>query len=73
MSETLWWWLIGRLIAMTFIGVTTGVGLALLGVPLAFILGLLSALLSFIPNLGPILAAFPAILLGLAQGPQTAL
>lgn len=73
LSETLWWWLIGRLIAMTFIGVTTGVGLALLGVPLAFILGLLAALLSFIPNLGPILAAFPAVLLGLAQGPQTAL
>jgi predicted PurR-regulated permease PerM len=72
-GETLWWWLIGRLISMTFIGVLTGVGLALLGVPLAFILGLLAALLSFIPNLGPILSALPAILLGLAQGPQTAL
>ena len=72
-GETLWWWLIGRLIAMSFIGVATGVGLALLGVPLAFILGLLAALLSFIPNLGPILSALPAVLLGLAQGPRTAL
>ena len=72
-GETLWWWLIGRIISMTFIGVVTGVGLALLGVPLAFILGLLAALLSFIPNLGPILSALPAILLALAQGPQTAL
>lgn len=72
-GETLWWWLIGRLIAMTFIGVITGVGLALLGVPLAFILGLLAALLSFIPNLGPILSALPAILLGFVQGPQMAL
>jgi predicted PurR-regulated permease PerM len=72
-GETLWWWLIGRIIAMTFIGVATGVGLALLDIPLAFILGLLAALLSFIPNLGPILSALPAILLGFAQGPQMAL
>lgn len=73
LSDTLWWWLLGRIIAMTFIGITTGVGLALLGVPLAFILGLLAALLSFIPNLGPILSALPAILLALVQGPQVAL
>ena len=73
LENTLWWWLIGRLVAMAFIGVVTGVGLALLGVPLAFILGLLAALLSFIPNLGPVLSALPAILLGLAQGPRTAL
>ena len=73
LSDTLWWWLIGRLIAMTFIGVATGVGLTLLGVPLAFILGLLAALLSFVPNLGPILSALPAILLGFVQSPQTAL
>ena len=72
-GDTLWWWLIGRIISMTFIGVITGIGLALLGVPLAFILALLAALLSFIPNLGPILSALPAILLGFSQGLQTAL
>jgi predicted PurR-regulated permease PerM len=72
-NDTLWWWLVGRLIAMTFIGVATGIGLTLLGVPLAFILALLAALLSFIPNLGPILAALPAILLALGQGPQAML
>ena len=72
-GETLWWWLIGRLIAMTFIGVVTGTGLWLLGVPLAFVLGLLAALLSFIPNIGPILSAIPAILLGLVDGPRQAL
>lgn len=73
LNETLWWWLVGRLISMAFIGIVTGVGLALLGVPLAFILGLLAALLSFIPNLGPILSAVPAVILGLAHGPRTAL
>ena len=73
LADTLWWWLVGRVISMAFIGVVTGVGLALLGVPLAFVLGLLAALLSFIPNLGPLLSALPALLLAFAQGPQLAL
>lgn len=72
LGETLWWWLLGRLIAMAFIGVVTGVGLWLLGVPLAFVLGLLAALLSFIPNIGPILSAVPAVLLALVEGPRQA-
>lgn len=71
--DTLWWWLVGRVLSMTFIGVVTGVGLWLLGVPLAFPLGLLAALLSFIPNLGPILSAVPAVLLALAQTPRLGL
>ena len=70
---TLRWWLVGRLISMTVVGVMTGVGLWALGVPLAFVLGLLAALLSFIPNLGPLLSAIPAVLLGLAESPQKAL
>lgn len=71
--DTLWWWLLGRVASMTFIGVVTGVGLWLLGVPLAFVLGLLAALLSFIPNVGPILSAVPAVLLALVAGPEQAL
>ena len=71
--DTLWWWLVGRVVAMTFIGVVTGLGLWIIGVPLAFALGLLAALLSFIPNLGPILSAIPAVLLALVQGPTEAL
>lgn len=73
LADTLWWWLLGRVVAMTFIGVATSVGLWLLEVPLAFVLGLLAALLSFIPNVGPILSAVPAILLALVAGPQQAL
>ena len=34
---------------------------------------LLAALLSFIPNVGPVLSALPAILLALVQGPRLAL
>lgn len=73
LGETLRWWLLGRLISMAVVGVLTGIGLWLLDIPLAFVLALLAALLTFIPNLGPILSAIPAILLGLSESPQTAL
>jgi predicted PurR-regulated permease PerM len=72
-AATLQWWLLGRLISMTAIGLLTGIGLSLLKVPLAFVLALLAALLSFIPNVGPVLSALPAIVLALVQGPRLAL
>jgi predicted PurR-regulated permease PerM len=72
-KDTLWWWMVGRVLSMAVIGIATGVGLWLLGIPLAFTLALIAALLTFIPNIGPILAALPAVLLGLAQSPRTAL
>lgn len=71
--DTIWWWLVGRLIAMTFIGVLTGIGLWIIGVPLVFVLALLAAVLAFIPNVGPILSAIPAVLIALVQGPRQAL
>ena len=67
------WWLLGRLCSMVVVGVATGLGLWLLGVPLALTLGLIAAALGFIPYIGPILAAVPAVLIGLTQGPQQAL
>ncbi|QKT03982.1 AI-2E family transporter [Ectothiorhodospiraceae bacterium 2226] len=67
------WWLLARLMTMTIVGVLTWIGLLLLGVPMAGTLGLLSGALTFVPTLGPIVAAIPAILLGLAEDPITAL
>lgn len=66
-------WLLSKLIRMVVIGVVVGVGLMLLRVPAPFLLGVIAALLTFIPNFGPIIAAVPAVLLGLIEGPQTAL
>ena len=63
------WWLIGRLSSMTVIGVLSGLGLWLLNIPMAFTLGLLAALLSFIPYLGPVLSAVPALLVAFSQSP----
>lgn len=72
-GSTLRWWLIGKVASMIVVGVSTVVGLWLLDIPLALTLGLLAALLTFIPNVGPILSVVPAMLLALLQSPMQAL
>jgi predicted PurR-regulated permease PerM len=72
-GRTLLWWMIAQLIPMLAIGVLVGGGLWLIGVPLWLPLGILAALLNFIPNFGPIIAAVPAILIALADSPEKAL
>ncbi len=65
-------WLIAQLIVMAIVGTLTGIGLALVGVPLALALGLLMAILEFVPVIGPIAAAAPGVLLAFAAGPEVA-
>jgi predicted PurR-regulated permease PerM len=69
---TLRWWLLGRTCAMVAIAVTTALGLWLLSVPLALILGILAGVLNFVPNIGPLISAVPALLLSLTQSPVLA-
>lgn len=71
-GNVLRWWLVGRLIIMTVIGVVAGIGLWWLDVPLALTLGVLSGLLEFIPYLGPILSAVPALLIAFNLDPAKA-
>lgn len=54
---------------MVVVGAATALGLYLLGLPFALSLGLLAALLDFVPNFGPLISALPALLLALLQGP----
>ncbi len=70
---TLWWWLMGQLTTMASVGILIGIGLACLGVPLAGTLGLIAAVLSFIPSLGPLISVIPAIMLALTMSPTMAL
>ncbi len=72
-EDTMWWWLIGRIVCMLVIGVLTTLGLWLLGIPMPVPLGLLAAVLTFIPNIGPVLALIPPTILALRQGPVIAL
>jgi predicted PurR-regulated permease PerM len=72
-AHALQMWMVGKLASMAVVGIATWVGLALLKIPLALVLALLAAALTFVPNFGPVLSAVPAILLALLQGPTTAL
>lgn len=66
-------WLLGALISMTIVGVLTGVGLWLIGVPSALALGIVAGLFDFVPIIGPIVAAVPAILVAFTVSPEAAL
>jgi predicted PurR-regulated permease PerM len=66
-------WMMGTLINMVVVGVVTGIGLWLLGVPAAIALAVLAGLLEFIPIIGPIIASIPAIAVALMVSPMTAL
>ena len=72
LGEALRWWLVGRIASMFVVGSLTVIGLFILGIPLALILGLLTALLAFVPLIGPITSVFPAALIGLLNSPLTA-
>jgi predicted PurR-regulated permease PerM len=72
-SKALRLWLKAQLVAMLLIGTLTGFGLWLLGVPSALALALLAGLLEFVPYVGPIIAAVPAVLIAVAIDPQLGL
>ena len=66
-------WLVTQLIAMMVIGVVSTVVLLILGVNAAVPLGVIAGLLEFVPTVGPILSALPAIAMGFVDSPQKAL
>lgn len=58
----------GRLVLCLVIGVVTWATMALVGLPHALFMGLIAGVLEIIPNLGPVLATIPAVLIALYQG-----
>lgn len=66
-------WLMGRIASMAAVAVLTAIGLFVLGVPLALTLALIAGLLNFVPYLGPIVAAVPAVLVALGESGSLAL
>jgi len=70
---TLQHWLLGQGITMVTVGILTAVGLWIVGIPLAPLLGVIAALLEFIPFIGPIVAAIPGVLIALTLGWNKAL
>ncbi len=65
-------WLLTQLVAMGVMCVVSTVVLLLLHVKAAFALGVLVGLFEFIPTIGPILSAMPAIAMGFLDSPEKA-
>jgi predicted PurR-regulated permease PerM len=72
-ATTLRRWMLMQIIAMLAIGVVTTIALLLLDIKAAIALGIIAGFLEFIPYVGPILSAVPAVAMGLVDGPEKAL
>ena len=66
-------WLGAQLIAMIIVGTLVGVGLAIVGVPSALALGLIAGVAEFVPIVGPVIGAIPALLLASTESFETVL
>ncbi|MBN8962839.1 MAG: AI-2E family transporter [Rhizobiales bacterium] len=67
-SQTLRRWLLGQMATMTTLFLLTWIGLTLIGIPGALVLGFITGLLTFIPNVGAILAGCLIVLASLGSG-----
>lgn len=63
-------WLLGTLATMVSVGVLTGLGTWAIGLPAPIALGLIAGIAEFVPLIGPILSAVPALLLAATIGPE---
>jgi predicted PurR-regulated permease PerM len=66
-------WLIAMTLDMLLLGVMTGVGMWLIGVPLPLALAVMSGVAVFVPYIGPAIATVPGLLLALSVSPTLAL
>lgn len=66
-------WLQAQILSSIVVGVMTYIGLTILGVPSAAALGLIAAMLDFIPFIGPVIAGIPAVLIAFSVSPTLAL
>lgn len=62
-------WLGGQILLGFIIGITSAVGLALLGVPYFFVLAVIAGVGEMIPMVGPLLAAVPTIAVAFTVSP----
>lgn len=73
LGKALRWWLFGRAVTMTLMGFLTTLALWLTHVPLFLVLGVIAGVLLFVPYLGAVAAAIPAMIVGLMESPAKAL
>lgn len=73
MNSTLAAYVRAQLLACMLVGVLSGLGFAVLGVPYPVLLGVLAGVLEFIPLVGPLLLAAVAAVVGALHSPSLAL
>jgi len=66
-QENIGSWVRGQLILMIVVGVTSYIGFRILGLEFALALAVIAGFLELIPNIGPTIAAVPAIIVGLSM------
>lgn len=64
-------WLLAQSIAMICVGVLASFAFWIIGLPSPFALGLIAGLMDFIPFIGPVLGALPAVLISFTFGGDT--
>jgi len=62
-------WLQGQLLLALSVGLMVFVGLSLLNVKYALLLGIVAMILEIVPMVGPVLAAIPGLILAFSQSP----
>mgnify|MGYP001582039235 FL=1 len=62
-------WFQAQLLLSLIVGIMTFVGLSLLNVKFALVLAAIAMILELVPNVGPVLAAVPAVAFGFFQSP----
>jgi predicted PurR-regulated permease PerM len=67
-GEMLQRWLLAQMITMFAVFAVTSIGLAIIGIPGAFILGIQAGLLAFIPTIGAIIGGLVIVLAAIASG-----
>lgn len=67
-GETLERWLLAQLLTMFAVFAVTWIGLAVIGIPSSFILGIQAGLLAFIPTVGALIGGLIVVLASLASG-----
>lgn len=67
-GHALWSWTAGQSLDMLVVGICSFIGLSIIGVPLALALGFVAGMANFIPYIGAIIGAVPAVLIGFSQG-----
>ncbi len=72
-EQSLQGWLVGTLFSIVFLLVLSFIGLLLLDIDLALAQAMLTGLLTFIPNFGPVLSVIPPMAIALLDAPWKSL